>query len=352
MTSDEFLERSHCQLAIAFTNELLKRSHCQPAIALFPCHLIQNHLRNIKCKLRTATIPPFPRRSLHKLKIIISSWYNRTIFDNVSKFLIEQYSVDFASWLVGEPIALTELSPSELSLEPIRADALILLQAADVILHCEFQTDPDSTMPFRMADYALRVFRRFPQKRLVQVVIYLRPTDSDLVQQTTFTANRLCHEFQVVRLWEQPTEVFFQRPGLLPYAVLSQTSDRASVLREVAEAIDRLQGRQQQSNLAAASGILAGLVLDKQMIRRLLRRELMQESVIYQELREEAREEVRREEARSLILRLLNRRVGELTQQARSQIDGLSITQLEALGEALLDFRAIADLDVWLRENQ
>ncbi|MEX0271447.1 Rpn family recombination-promoting nuclease/putative transposase [Leptolyngbyaceae cyanobacterium UHCC 1019] len=277
------------------------------------------------------------------------------MFDNVSKFLVEQYSADFASWLVGEPIALTELSPSELSLEPIRADALILLQSADVVLHCEFQTDPDSTMPFRMADYALRVFRRFPQKRLVQVVIYLRPTDSELVQQNTFTANRLRHEFQVVRLWEQPTEVFFQRPGLLPYAVLSQTSDRFSVLREVAEAIDALQGRQQQSNLAAATGILAGLVLEKQMIRRLLRRELMQESVIYQELREEAREEVRREERlkgeRSLILRLLNRRVGELTQQARSQIEQLSVPQLEDLGEALLDFSSMADLENWLREN-
>lgn len=151
------------------------------------------------------------------------------MFDNVSKFLIEQYSPDFASWLIGEPIALTELSPSELSLEPIRADALILLQSTEVILHCEFQTDPDATMPFRMADYALRVFRRFPQKRLVQVVVYLRPTESEMVKQTTFIANRLRHEFEVVRLWEQPTEIFFQRPGLLPYAALSQTSDRVSV---------------------------------------------------------------------------------------------------------------------------
>ncbi len=59
------------------------------------------------------------------------------MFDKVSKFLIEQYSLDFASWLIGEPITLTPLSPSELSLEPIRADALILLQAAKVILHCK-----------------------------------------------------------------------------------------------------------------------------------------------------------------------------------------------------------------------
>jgi predicted transposase/invertase (TIGR01784 family) len=277
------------------------------------------------------------------------------MFDNVSKFLIEQYSPDFASWLIGEPIALIELSPSELSLEPIRADALILLQSADVVLHCEFQTAPDANIPFRMADYALRVFRRFPQKRLVQVVVYLRPTDSDLVQQTTFTANRLHHEFEVVRLWEQSTEIFLQRPGLLPYAVLSQASDRAAILREVAEAIDALPDRQQQSNLAAASGILSGLVLDKQVIQRVLRRELMQESVIYQELREEAREEVRQEErleeARSLILRQLTRKVGQVPTTTKLQIEALSLTQLEELGEALLNFITQADLNGWLERS-
>ena len=113
------------------------------------------------------------------------------MFDNISKFLAEQFSVDFATWLIGEPVALTELSPSELSLEPIRADALILRQSNELVLHCEFQTDPDPTMPFRMADYRLRVYRRFPHKRMVQVVIYLRPTQSELVQQTTFELDNL-----------------------------------------------------------------------------------------------------------------------------------------------------------------
>jgi predicted transposase/invertase (TIGR01784 family) len=294
------------------------------------------------------------------------------MFDNVSKFLIEHYPADFASWLIGEPITLTELSPSELSLEPIRADALILLQSADVVLHCEFQTNPDATMPFRMADYALRVFRRFPQKRLVQVVVYLRPTDSALVQQTTFVTNRLRHEFDVVRLWEQPTEIFFQRPALLPFAALSKTSDRASVLQRVANAIDTLPTRQEQSNLAAASGILAGLVLNKQVIRRVMQRVVMQESVIYQELREEAREEARREvreeirleareearrevreeirleEARSLILRLLARKIGEMPNLTKAQLDQLDLAALEDLGEALLGFTSLADLNEWL----
>jgi predicted transposase/invertase (TIGR01784 family) len=302
------------------------------------------------------------------------------MFDNISKFLIEQFPEDFASWLIGEPIALSELSPSELSLEPIRADALILLQSDNIVLHCEFQTNPDPTMPFRMADYALRVYRRFPKKQMVQVVIYLRPTESELVFQTTFAANNLRHEFQVVRLWEQPTDIFFQRPGLLPYAVLSQTDDRVSVLQQVAEAIDAMGDRTQQSNVSAATGIMAGLILNQDTIRRVLRRELMQESVVYQELREEARQEARqelqalREEARqvaeearqvaeearqeakqsevNLVLRLLARRLNQAVPAAIvPRIQSLSFPQLEALGEALLDFTTLADLETWLNEH-
>jgi predicted transposase YdaD len=109
-----------------------------------------------------------------------------------------------------------------------------------------------------------------------------------------------------------------------------------------------LPDRRQQSNLTAATGILAGLVLDKQLIKRLLRREIMQESVIYQELRAEAREESRREEAQLLVLRLLKRRIGGVSSEITSRISSLSLTQLEDLGEALLDFSTVADLEAWL----
>jgi predicted transposase YdaD len=55
------------------------------------------------------------------------------------------------------------------------------------------------------------------------------------------------------------------------------------------------------------------------------------------------------EEGRSLILRQLPRRVGELTPALRSQIQALSLPQLESLGEALLDFTSVEDLEQWLR---
>jgi Domain of unknown function (DUF4351) len=57
-------------------------------------------------------------------------------------------------------------------------------------------------------------------------------------------------------------------------------------------------------------------------------------------------------EARSLVLRLLARRVGTLPATVEAQVQALALPQLEALGEALLDFVEPADLTNWLRLHQ
>ncbi len=87
------------------------------------------------------------------------------MYDNICKFLAETFPNDVATWLLGRSVKLTELSPQELSLEPIRSDSLILQQSDELVLHAEFQTNPAEDIPFRMADYRLRVYRRFPQKK-------------------------------------------------------------------------------------------------------------------------------------------------------------------------------------------
>ncbi|MGF2037785.1 MAG: Rpn family recombination-promoting nuclease/putative transposase [Nostoc sp. CmiVER01] len=57
---------------------------------------------------------------------------------------------------------------------------------------------------------------------------------------------------------------------------------------------------------------------------------------------ERGKQEGQQEQAQTLVLRQLQKRLGELPQQVREQIQGLSVKQLEALGEALLDFSALA----------
>jgi predicted transposase YdaD len=81
----------------------------------------------------------------------------------------------------------------------------------------------------------------------------------------------------------------------------------------------------------------------------------VRESVIYQEILSEGLQEGeqrgekrgREMEGRSLVLRQLTRRVGELPQEVRQRIETLSLEQLENLGEALLDFQGMTDLEAW-----
>jgi hypothetical protein len=54
----------------------------------------------------------------------------------------------------------------------------------------------------------------------------------------------------------------------------------------------------------------------------------------------------------ALILRLLSRRIGSISEEMQSQIKALSLAQLEALGEALLDFSEAGDLLTWLQRHQ
>ncbi len=70
----------------------------------------------------------------------------------------------------------------------------------------------------------------------------------------------------------------------------------------------------------------------------------VQETRVYQEAREEGREQ----EARSLILRQLNRRMGELSALVKQRIETLALPQLENLSVALIDFVTITDLETWL----
>ena len=209
------------------------------------------------------------------------------MFDTLCKFLAENFTEDYATWLLGRPVTLTKLSPTELSLEPIRADSLILEQSEDLVLHLEFQTEPDENMGFRMLDYRVRVYRRFPVKTMYQVVIYLKPTKSALVYQDSFQVGETIHRYRVIRLWEQSSDLFLKSQGLLPLAVLTRSSNPELKLRQVAEVLETIKDTRIKANLMAATSVFGGLVLNPKLIKTILRSEIMKESAVYQEILQE-----------------------------------------------------------------
>jgi predicted transposase/invertase (TIGR01784 family) len=238
----------------------------------------------------------------------------------------------------------------------------------DLILHLEFQTDPDKHIPFRMLDYYVRLCKRYPNPniQIQQKVIYLRQTASSLAYQTQFQRGVLSHAFEVIRLWELDPSQLQPFPALLPLQVLTQRSSSEEGLRAVARQIEQLSDLQLKRNLAAATAVLAGLALNQENIKNILGELNMRESVIYQEWRAEALQEgiqVGRQEGIqegrkeglnrqvNLIIRQLQRRVQPISPEQLDKIRALPITQVEALAEALLDFRSASDLSDWLNAN-
>jgi Domain of unknown function (DUF4351) len=79
--------------------------------------------------------------------------------------------------------------------------------------------------------------------------------------------------------------------------------------------------------------------------------ELMALSQVFLDWEQKTINTAQKQATESLVLRQLTRRIGEVTPELKSQVQELSLTQVEALGEALLDFSTLDDLVEWLRSQ-
>ncbi|MDZ7961837.1 MAG: Rpn family recombination-promoting nuclease/putative transposase [Aulosira sp. DedQUE10] len=270
-------------------------------------------------------------------------------YDNTCKYLAESYPADFARWLLASDTSDIQVLKTELNLEPIRADSVTFLQISSQILHLEFQTSPASTPPldFRMLDYYTRLKRQY-WCDIEQVLIFLQATSSEIVYQTQYVDRKTRHEYRVIRLWEEDPAPLLANPALLPLATLARSNSPADLLQQVAAAVDMIEETDARQNISACVQVLAGLRFDKNLITQLFREEIMQESVIYQDILQkglqQGKELGKKQEALELILRQLTRRFGVIEPEIKKPIRALSLTQLEELAEALLDFNNQSDL--------
>ena len=206
-------------------------------------------------------------------------------FDNLCKYLAEKYPKRFASWVMGIPCKSVRVIKTELSNEPIRADSVTWLRVQGCILHLEFQVKFTGTpsMPFRMLDYWVRLYRKY-RVPIIQVVIALKKSAAAQRFPDEFHVGDTWHRYQVIRLWEQDPELFLHDPVLLPLAVLARTDSPVNLLEKVAETIKTVDNDTKRRELSARTQILAGLRCSKKLIRRKFEEEIMRESVIYQDI--------------------------------------------------------------------
>ncbi|MEA5576365.1 Rpn family recombination-promoting nuclease/putative transposase [Anabaena sp. UHCC 0451] len=275
-------------------------------------------------------------------------------YDNTCKFLAETYPTNIVRWLLSIENPTVKILKTEIIPEPLRSDALILLQLNQKILHLEFQTLPYSQppIPYRMLNYWTLLYGQY-WCEIEQIVIYLKQVDSELVLEDKFEVQNTRHHYRVIRLWEEDTEQFLNDPALLPFATLAGTNKPENLLGQVAEKISTIDIPQVKINISAASEILAGLRFPEKLIRQLFREELMKESVIYQEILQtgivqgEQRGEQRGEA--NILIKVLARKLGTIPPVLELKIRELSTDKLEALTDDHFDFSNISDLENWLK---
>jgi len=143
--------------------------------------------------------------------------------------------------------------------------------------------------------------------------------------------------------WAAPRQTLLQRVVGLVLATPDQTGSeaRAVIAQARQESVDKAKT---QSILELVETIVAYKLkgLSRKEIQAMLEfpdTELKQ-TRFYQDVFAEG-------EA-AIILRLLRRRCGELPPALTARVTDLSIADLEALGDALLEFQSLSDLEHWL----
>jgi predicted transposase YdaD len=205
-------------------------------------------------------------------------------------------------------------------------------------------------LPLRLLDYWVRLYRLY-RVPIEQVLVLLHPPAQGIEVETAFVLGRTRHEYRVVKMWEQDPEIFLQDSSLLPLATLTSTTDPERLLNCVAERLSIIESLQQRQEVSAYAQILAGLRFKKDVIQSVFREGIMRESVIYQEILQEGEKKGRQEEGVALVLRQLLHRFGLIELDVEGQVRSLSLSSLENLGEALLDFSEVAELEEWLRSH-
>ncbi|MBW4552784.1 MAG: Rpn family recombination-promoting nuclease/putative transposase [Aphanocapsa sp. GSE-SYN-MK-11-07L] len=213
------------------------------------------------------------------------------------------------------------------------------------VYFCEVQMQKDETLYERLFGESLLYFYRNRSRFTDWQAVLIYPLRS--VEQSQIHPYRaLLNSEQVHRIYLDELGDVRSLPITLAATVLTVTNVAEAARSLIARAEKAALPEQERANLV---DIVTSIMvykfanLSRTEIRAMLGLDLTREPRAIREAKEEGREEGER----SLILRLLTRQVGELPEELQSRIHALSLEQLENLGEALLEFEAIADLEAW-----
>ena len=217
-------------------------------------------------------------------------------------------------------------------------------------------------MPRRMRAYTALVEEKYELLVYPVVVNILQPRTTETVPihyESEIMGCRAYQDYRVINLWEIEAESVFEQnlSSLLPFVPILKGGNSEANLRQ---ALLSLRQDEVLRDLEPLLSFFASFVFDIPLVQQMMRWDMtvLRESPWYNEIlqeglqkgHQEGLQKGRQEGELLLVLRLLTRRFGLLSEQRTEQIRQLSVPQLEDLGEALLDFESMTDLEQYLFE--
>lgn len=191
--------------------------------------------------------------------------------------------------LIAPGVIWVDKLSEELPAGTRRADLVWLVEDTErqrIILHIELQikreADKEKDIRGRMAEYALRLFRR-DHLPVYSIVIFLKPVATpEPFLAWQWKGKGLRFDFEIIRLWEQQPEVVLETEnyGIWPLAGLMGKKITADSTFAVAEKIAQAPvPRQEKSRLMGLLGVLVGMRLPEVDLLKALERDHMIEEI-------------------------------------------------------------------------
>lgn len=213
------------------------------------------------------------------------------------KFILRYADVN----LQADGITVVAMLNTEFEGYEVEADGLLLLRTRDgeeFLLHIEFQSSRDTTMPDRQLEYCLRARTKHGPLPIISCVIYLRKDgnmpEPTLCWQLHNGQKLLLFDYVCIKLWELTREelLALKQPALLPLALLTKDNIDRTMVKEMFQSLldNRLQ------DLCLAGEIFAALVLKEDDLawlkqELLMMTDLFKDSPAYYWLTDHVREE-------------------------------------------------------------
>jgi predicted transposase YdaD len=285
-------------------------------------------------------------------------------FDVTLKSLLEDSPAD---WPALAGVSATDVTVIDADIATLSGAADKVLRLGDEpprIMHFEFQSGPDASLPRRMNVYNAALEDRHDLP--VASVAVLLCSQANLSTITGSYERWLPGEtdpyrvfrYQVLRVWEMPVDRLLQggvaRVALAPIGAVSEV-DLPAIVREMKQRFRSVTDRGRLGRLWTAVYVLMGMRYDQALIDQLLEGVLgMKESVTYQAIVAEGLAEGRTrglaegklEEARKLLLDLGQHQFGKAAPaEIRATIEASQeLRQLEQWTHKLIGSRSWAEV--------